>query len=305
MMKIRPILLALLLCLLVLILGGSGEENIRHQTVQRIVAIGDLHGDLQATRSALRLGGAIDEQDRWIGGDLVVVQTGDQLDRGDHEKAIFDLLSRLTHEAAAAGGAFHVLNGNHELMNARLDLRYVTEGGFADFQEFAAESEADSLLQSFPPEQRGRVAAFRPGGPYALVLAKQNLFVIIGKNVFVHGGITPPHLEFGLEKLNDQVRSWLSGRGNCPEIIHTGQSPTWERSFSDDVEADDCELLARVLKELGVDRMVVGHTVQEAGITPLCEGKVWCIDTGMSAHYGGSVQVLEIMGSQVRILGKQ
>ncbi len=34
----------------------------------RVVAIGDLHGDLEAARSALRLAGAIDEQDQWIGG---------------------------------------------------------------------------------------------------------------------------------------------------------------------------------------------------------------------------------------------
>ena len=33
----------------------------------RIVAIGDLHGDLDAARAALRLAGAIDAQDRWIG----------------------------------------------------------------------------------------------------------------------------------------------------------------------------------------------------------------------------------------------
>ena len=33
---------------------------------QRIVAFGDVHGDLEAARGALRLAGAIDEQDRWI-----------------------------------------------------------------------------------------------------------------------------------------------------------------------------------------------------------------------------------------------
>ena len=50
-----------------------------------------------------------------------MVQTGDQLDRGDQEQEILDLFERLRIESEAAGGAFHALLGNHELMNARLD----------------------------------------------------------------------------------------------------------------------------------------------------------------------------------------
>ena len=48
---------------------------------------------------------------------------GDQLDRGDDERAILALLYRLEQEAQAAGGAVHVLLGNHEIMNAQGDLR--------------------------------------------------------------------------------------------------------------------------------------------------------------------------------------
>lgn len=43
----------------------------------REVAFSDVHGDIEAARAALQLAGAIDDEDRWIGGDLVVVQTGD------------------------------------------------------------------------------------------------------------------------------------------------------------------------------------------------------------------------------------
>ena len=42
--------------------------------VARIVAIGDLHGDMDKTRRAFRLGGLIDANDRWIGGTTTAVQ---------------------------------------------------------------------------------------------------------------------------------------------------------------------------------------------------------------------------------------
>ena len=38
---------------------------------------------------------------------------GDILDRGDAELPILYFLETLQHQAAAAGGALHVLNGNH------------------------------------------------------------------------------------------------------------------------------------------------------------------------------------------------
>ena len=42
------------------------EIRTRYPVEERIVAIGDLHGDLDATRRAFRLAGAIDDEDHWI-----------------------------------------------------------------------------------------------------------------------------------------------------------------------------------------------------------------------------------------------
>ena len=60
-----------------LILFAYGEiaaEEIptRYPSAPRVVAIGDVHGDLGAARRALRLAGAIDEEDKWIGGELAL-----------------------------------------------------------------------------------------------------------------------------------------------------------------------------------------------------------------------------------------
>jgi len=270
--------------------------------VPHIVAIGDVHGDLDATRRALRLARAIDENDKWIGGDLVVVQTGDQLDRGNDEQEILELLEGLVAEAAAAGGALHILNGNHELMNAALDLRYVTEGGFRDFEDAVEIDDPDSLLLSFDESQRARVAAFRPGGKYALLLAGRNVSMQIGENVFVHGGVLPHHVEYGLEQINEETKAWLRDERPRPDSVRGKASPIWTRTYSDEVEADDCEILETTLAALSAKRMIVGHTVQDGGAQSYCDGKVWCIDVGMAKHYGGDIEVISIRGDEVEIL---
>src|SRR5260221_4343930 len=106
--------------------AAPSTSGFRLPSSARLVAIGDIDGDLSALRAALRLGGAIDSDDRWIGKDLTVVQTGDQIDRGDQDRELLDVIEKLEADAKTVGGAFHVLNGNHELMNASLDFRYVT-----------------------------------------------------------------------------------------------------------------------------------------------------------------------------------
>ncbi len=280
--------------------SGTEEEAIEFDTPERIIAIGDLHGDLTATRAALRLAGAIDSLDRWTGGKLVLVQTGDILDRGDEEEAIFRLLEELRVEAEAEGGAVHVLNGNHELMNAYLDYRYVTEGGWVDFEDVTVVETVDSVLASVELHEQARVQALRPGGDFARLLAEHDTFLILGNTLFTHGSVLPEHVDMGLERMNSEIRAWLRDEAPQPEWIRGERSPVWNRLYSDEPNLAACDTLASVLESLDVRRMVVGHTVQDAGITSYCGGRVWCIDVGMAAHYGGQPEVLEIRGNEVR-----
>ena len=269
----------------------------------RLVALGDLHADLAATRAALRLAGAIDEQERWIGGSLVIVQTGDQLDRGDGERAILELLERLEGEARKAGGALHVLNGNHELMNAAGDLRYVTAGGFVDFAEVPGIDLSDPRVARVEPAMRGRLLAFAPGGPYARKLATRPVLLIVGDTVFAHGGVLPEHARKGLDAINTETQRWLRGEGEIsPELLQGDDSPLWSRRFCQDPGPEDCAVAEESLALLKVQRMVLGHTVHTDGIVSNCGGKVWCIDVGMAAYYNGHPEVLEIVGDQVKAL---
>jgi len=112
----------------VLLLLGSGKPTPAYlPKVARLVAIGDLHGDIQKTRAAFRIAGLANSEGHWTGGTTTVVQVGDQLDRGGNEVAILYFLERMQAEAARAGGAVHWINGNHETLNVAARFRYATD----------------------------------------------------------------------------------------------------------------------------------------------------------------------------------
>ncbi len=247
---------------------------LRRPKPERLVAIGDLHGDLAATRSAFKAAGAIDDADNWIGGGLVVVQTGDVLDRGDDEQAILDLLFALEGKAKAAGGELIFLNGNHELMNAAGDFRYVTRGSRDAFG--------------------GRMAALGPGGAYAKKLAQHDVVTIVGDTVFSHAGPVGPFAT-QLDEINMTSRCWLDGQAGGPDepplAMTSEDSPVWTRAYG--LETADCEAAKAAMAAMGVKRIVVGHTVQEQ-INSQCDDTVWRIDVGLAKGYGGPIEVLEV-----------
>jgi hypothetical protein len=276
----------------------------RFSAAARVVAIGDIHGDIDATRSALRLAGAIDQRDRWVGGSLVVVVTGDQLDRGDDEREVMALLEALQRHARNAGGALHVLSGNHEVMNVAGNFDYVSPAGFAGFAD-VRRSELGELLDSLPRSVRGRAAAFLPGGTGAKLLATWPVVVQVGETLFVHGGVLSTHMRYGIERINAEVSAWMLGKlEKLPSELRSPEAPFWTRRYSlPNLSAQDCAELGRVLASLDVGRMVVGHTPQKQGINSACDGRVWRIDVGMSAHYGSQpAAVLELKGDAVRVI---
>jgi hypothetical protein len=260
----------------------------------RLIALGDVHGDLDAMRAALRVARVLDAQDKWIGADATVVQTGDLLDRGDDEQEIVDLLERLRAEARAAGGALVLLNGNHEVMNVRGDLRYVTPGGFIDFQDAPGVDPA-AAPADVPPAARARVAAFLPGGPYARILSTYQIVAMVNRAVFVHGGVLPEHTRYGLARLNRESSSWMQGQSPFPALLEGEESPLWTRVYGGAVADADCLRLDAALRALDADLLVVGHTPQRGGPTSACGGKVWRVDVGMARHYGGTPAAIELL----------
>lgn len=289
-MRVRWSKAALLLCLgLLACTRATRAPEAQRASAQtpasgRVVALGDLHGDLDVTRRALRLAGAIGTDDHWTGGKLTVVQTGDVIDRGDSDREVLDLLERLRGEASRAGGALIAMSGNHEIMNVSGDFRYVSTKSAAAF-----------------PDRR---QAFAPGGPYARLLANWPVIAKVADSIFVHGGVLPQHVQYGIDTINRDTSAWMRGDRAVPAILMRDDAPVWTRLYSDDPREAACAQLERVLRTVGAKRMVVGHTPQPRGISAACGERVWRIDTGMSHAYGGPVQVLEIESGRVRVRGE-
>lgn len=281
----------------------AGSLAVSHPAPARVVAIGDLHGDLEATRKVLRLAGAIDASDAWIGKDLVVVQTGDEIDRGDDDRTILDLFDRLAESAKKAGGDVIALVGNHELMNAAFDFRYVTPGAFTAFTDVPGTPPAAAPGGTIDATQRGRAAAFAPGGPYAMRLAKRPVVARVGDSVFVHGGVLPKHVRYGLDRANEETRAWLEGKGREPSRTVMGEDGlVWTRAYSGAPGREECAALDEALGLLHAKRLVMGHTPQKPGIQPACNDHAWRIDVGLAKFYGGPVQALELRGDAVKVL---
>lgn len=302
----------------------------------RLIAIGDLHGDLQKSKQSFRLAGLIDSSDHWSGGSTTLVQVGDVLDRGGEEIKILYFLEKLKREAFKDGGNVITMNGNHETMNVVNDFRFATFSGFQEFKIWANWFEIgvnmkslcnglnkdklrdpfDGVPSVFPGIKkeffdlfRARIAALRPGGPITSRFLSENLtVVVVGDNVFVHGGILPKHVFYGLERINEEVKDWFNGLKDkvSSDLVRGKNSLVWMRNFSHEVaEKCDCATLEHVLATIpGAKRMIMGHTIQQGGINGACGNKAIRIDVGMSKGcINGLPEVLEIYGnSQMRIL---
>ncbi len=262
---------------------AAGQEG-------RIVAVGDLHGDLSNALSVLRLAGLVNEQGYWIGGKATLVQTGDMIDRGADSKGVMDLLRRLEREARAAGGRVTCLLGNHEIMNLQGDWRYVSPGDV-------------TVFGGVEPRRK----AFSRTGEYGRWLAGLDVAVRSGDAVFVHGGLRLSFAAMGLEELNHRVRRSLFGGKNVPSAGIVGVlglgGPVWDRDYVTETEEKACPRLQKVLRGLGASRMVVGHTTRRNGrIQSRCGGRLQVIDVGIAAVYGGNLAAWEWAAGDARAL---
>lgn len=202
----------------------------------RVVAVGDIHGDLDSFVRILGRAGLIDHARRWTGGSAVLVQTGDFTDRGPRVREVMDLLMSLQADARRAGGSVHVLLGNHEAMNLLTMTRDVSAesmAGFADarsekrrreeydrYVALSSERNAqfvkpippyqppsrEQWLASHPPGSIEYLEALGPKGPYGRWLRSLPAAIKIGDTIFMHAGVDPSRAPARLDDITANIR---------------------------------------------------------------------------------------------------
>ncbi len=208
---------------------------------ERIVAIGDIHGEYDGFVSILQSAGLVDDDVNWIGGETTLVQTGDIFDRGLEVFRVLDLLMRLEQEAAAAGGQVIVLLGNHDGMNLVGFFRDVNPEIYAQFVDKQSEKRRKAAYKNFKKYWRAKAEeilnapvadvpddvkeqwmaaiplgwleykeALGPEAHYGAWLHKRPAAVVIDGVLFVHGGVGPDIAGLSVEEINSKVANELA-----------------------------------------------------------------------------------------------
>ena len=201
------------------------DSPYRFEGVDRIVVFADVHGAYDQLVALLRETAVVDDSLHWRGGKTHLVGLGDVVDRGADSRKALDLLMRLEKEAETAGGAVHVLLGNHEVMNIVGDLRYVSPAEYAAFsgEQDAALRDATwrAIIEKDPAASRtefdtafpagyfGHVQAFSPDGQYGRWLMEKPYLIVINDTAFVHAGLSPMVAANGLEATNQALHAQL------------------------------------------------------------------------------------------------
>ena len=294
--------------------------------VERVVAVGDVHGDLPQFTSVLRAAGVIDRDNNWTGGKAHLVQNGDLLDRGPDSRKLIELLMKLEKQSREAGGEVHCLVGNHETMNLYGDLRYVSAADYAEYQTDQSEALRDKAYKQHVedmkhnPQTAGvqaddayrrkwesthplgfveRQNYFSANGEYGKWIRTHNALVKINDMVFLHGGISPKYAKMSIRKMNDEISKEMRDFSRLEGgVVMDQEGPLWYRGLAQDDERQLASHVKAVLERLGVKTIVIAHTPTKGMVMPRFDGKVLMIDVGLSATYGSHTACLVVEGGK-------
>jgi hypothetical protein len=290
--------------------------------VEKIIAIGDLHGDYEHFITILKNEDIklIDDRGHWIGGKTHLVQIGDVLDRGDKAKDIFNLIKSLEKEAAEAGGMVHMLIGNHEEINIlervfEYGEDYINVEQFKSFlddnykkrkeREFKKRTEDGGDIngewRKLMKTDDGQKEYYSHFNLYygRWITEEHNAVIKINDTVFVHGGINEKYSTWQLKDINNlyyvEFQKWFRGESFRPKILFDQEGPLWFRDLAQwNPEVVWQPQVDKILSNLGAKQIVVAHTPKIRESASRFMGKVWVVDTGISSVYRGYLSALII-----------
>jgi len=262
---------------------------------RRVVAVGDLHGDLRAFGAIGRACGLLDERGSWRGGGAHLVLMGD-LVGGAHSRLLLNAVMRLEREALRAGGRVHALLGNHDLLPIAGRFGKLTPSERRDYQK----------------------SDFQGAGRYARWMLGRPTMLKIGRTLYVHAGLDRWALDIDPGEVNAHVRAWiahLQGTGPRPPretrwTLDDDDGPMWTRAFRDrgrrPKDAPSRKTIRAVLERFGAERIVLGHTPTGDGSIvlqhPHYGDAVVLVDTRISDEKRGRLGALTIEDDVLRPL---
>lgn len=322
--------------------------------VSRIIAIGDVHGDFQLVLSSLYIANVIsisttksDDDNievsyndkklsiKWIGNTTHVVQIGDQIDRcrptnnecnspyetvedEDSDLKILYFFTELHELARKHGGMVISLLGNHELMNIKGNMTYVSYKGIYNFE--------GSVDYQLGLELRKKLFSLKEQKLAKYIACTRLAAVVINKILFIHAGLLPKLArDYNINDLNILLKKWLTNtlrydksadvpitQQGIKKLFLSKDSIFWTRvhgNLPTNLPNTDERCIRYVLptyKLYDIKGMIIGHTPQiiygETGINGTCDNSLWRIDDGMSKAFkkynkkaGKEAQVLEIL----------
>lgn len=227
---------------------------------QRIIAVGDLHGDFSAWQEIARAAGIMDAKGHWGAGKTVLVQMGDVTDREPDSLKIIRSLQQLQKEAPRKGGQVFVILGNHEAMNLLGDNRYTTPGEYAAFVDRQSADRRDRVYEanrarveafyksqdaaSTPEQARDKwmaehplgwvehELAWQPSGDLGQWAMHNPAILRIGGTLFAHGGISAEYSKQPIDSINQRVAKAMAAADDSPSSVLTDPlGPLWYRGL--------------------------------------------------------------------------
>ena len=245
----------------------------------KILAISDMHGNLDGTVELLLAAGVMDENYNWIyDGCLIIL--GDVLDRGEQTTECLWLLYHLYSQTEEnAQNKLIPILGNHETMTIRKRTHNM-KGKYGLTCE---------LLNITYNELYGENTLFGSWiRNWQTILKLEDL-------LFVHGGISTGFAQKyeDLDQVNTIIWDYYHGKESLNETdldyLFRTNGPFWYRGYFYSEEKWDTanpEIIDGILDEYNLKNIIVGHTTTK-NIHYVQEGRIIAIDAGLKYQESG------------------